>query len=353
MAKITPAQKAWEEELKQLKKAVTAAEKKGRTFTSDYIPERPARITKKRLAELKVLTQEAKRPTIAKIKQAKPSTTGKKTSGGTVSGKRSTVSGVTGGGAHGKSKNRKAWDKQVARLKRLKTRAEKRGYQFSGDFIPKTPKIVTKKALENISKKKGLIAYEDSIWVNPDTGEAMPGTERRKQERSEAAQKAAETRKRKKERGPETPESPESPETPEQPQEPERPGAPDDTEGHFHVIEQIIQKFGGIPAVKYGGRYQNLIDLETGKQMCVDLLLDEWDERTERGEGAAYAGYLRAIESQLAHEIDEIIYHDSDQSTVDGHYTYIASLIKAANLTMEDFQEIESAYDGAEEEEYY
>lgn len=265
-----------------------------------------------------------------------------------------------------------AWNKEIARLKKFQKRAERRGYIFAADFIPEKPKRITRKRLAELQARTARANYSKAQYLNPKTGEVVSGAEGRRIERSAAARKGVATTRRKKEekerrRGDEANESaetlpkptetaetsPKPTETAETPAQPEPPGAPDDAEGHFHVIEQIIQLFGGIPEVKYGGRYQNLIDLEAGREMCVELLLNEWDERTGKGEGAAYAGYLRAIEGALAREINEIIYDDSDQDTVNGHYNFIASLIKASNLDMQEMQEIEAAYEGTEDEDYY
>lgn len=224
----------------------------------------------------------------------------------------------------------KAWNKEIERLRKFQSRAEKRGYTFSEDFIPERPRRITKKRLAELKARTPKTEYAKAQYTTP-TGTKVSGTEGRKMERSAAARRGAQSRAAKRR------------------ESAEPTGAPDDSVGEFNVIEQIIQGFGGIPEVKYGGKYQNLIDLESGKQVCVNLLLNEWDRRTDMGAGAEYADYLRSIESALAYEISQIIYNDSDQETVDGHYSYIASMIKGGPLTMSEAQEMETAYSAGEE----
>ena len=87
--------------------------------------------------------------------------------------------------------------KQVKRLKQAIARAEKRGYIFPEDIIPEKPKRITRKTVERLKKIKTTELYAKAEKLDIETGELIPGTEARKQERSEASKKAARTRKEK------------------------------------------------------------------------------------------------------------------------------------------------------------
>ena len=47
--------------------------------------------------------------------------------------------------------NQQAWEKELKRLQQFIRRAKKRGYTFSEDVIPETPKRITKKQLSPVS----------------------------------------------------------------------------------------------------------------------------------------------------------------------------------------------------------
>ena len=51
--RLTPNQKAFYAEVERIQRAVKRYQKKGYVFSSDVIPEKPQRVTKKYLAELK------------------------------------------------------------------------------------------------------------------------------------------------------------------------------------------------------------------------------------------------------------------------------------------------------------
>lgn len=89
------------------------------------------------------------------------------------------------------------YKKEVDRIKRAVKRAEKKGYIFEEDVIPKIPKRVTKQAVERVKKYKTPDIYKKAQKLDYETGELTKGTVARKQERSEASKKGWEERKRK------------------------------------------------------------------------------------------------------------------------------------------------------------
>ena len=101
-----------------------------------------------------------------------------------------------------KTPNQKEYAKQIKRIKQTISRAEKRGYIFEDNIIPKKPKRITKQAIKKLRDIKPNDLYKKARAVDYETGEILTGLEARKLERKASAKKAAETRK--KQRKPET-----------------------------------------------------------------------------------------------------------------------------------------------------
>ena len=97
-----------------------------------------------------------------------------------------------------RTENQKAYQKERRRLLQAVRRAEKQGYIFPEDIVPKLPKRVTKKRLENIQKIKPKVLYKKAEFVYQETGEIVPAEQRKQEVKQEAIAKAKETRKRKK-----------------------------------------------------------------------------------------------------------------------------------------------------------
>ena len=95
------------------------------------------------------------------------------------------------------TENQKAYQKERRRLLQAVRRAEKQGYIFPEDIVPKLPKRVTKKQLKNIQKIKPKQLYKKTIFVYQETGEIVPAEQRKQEVKQEAILKAKETRKRK------------------------------------------------------------------------------------------------------------------------------------------------------------
>ena len=101
---------------------------------------------------------------------------------------------------------------QIKRIKSFVRRATKRGFMFPENLIPPKPKVITRKAVENLKEMTPPSMYKEAHWVDPTTGEYVSGYQGRKTERKRAAkkgQKTKQTRKQRRERRelPETPSS--------------------------------------------------------------------------------------------------------------------------------------------------
>lgn len=91
----------------------------------------------------------------------------------------------------------RAYSKQVKRIKQFIRRAEKRGYQFSSDVIPKKPNRITQASVRKLAKLTPEKMYKKAVYGGlASEGEIVPATVGVKLERSLRAKKATETRKR-------------------------------------------------------------------------------------------------------------------------------------------------------------
>lgn len=93
--------------------------------------------------------------------------------------------------------NKRLYDRQVKRIKQFIRRAEKRGYQFNENVLPKEPKKITKASITKLTKITPEKLYKKAVYGGKETsGVIVKGTEGRKLELKARAQKAAQTRKR-------------------------------------------------------------------------------------------------------------------------------------------------------------
>ena len=96
------------------------------------------------------------------------------------------------------TKNQIEYNKQVRRIKNFIKRAEKRGYEFNEDILPKTPKRITKQAIKRLENLKPKQLYAKAEFLDTSTGEILKGTKGRQLERQRASEKARQTRQRNK-----------------------------------------------------------------------------------------------------------------------------------------------------------
>ena len=96
------------------------------------------------------------------------------------------------------TKNQIEYNKQVRRIKNFIKRAEKRGYEFNEDILPKTPKRITKQAIKRLENLKPKELYAKAEFLDTSTGEMLKGSKGRQLERKRASEKAKQTRQRNK-----------------------------------------------------------------------------------------------------------------------------------------------------------
>ena len=91
----------------------------------------------------------------------------------------------------------KEYRKEVNRLNRFIKQAEKRGYRFSENAIPKQVKRPTQASIERLKKIKSSDLYSKATALS-ESGKIISGTEKRKEEKRISSEKALQTRRRKK-----------------------------------------------------------------------------------------------------------------------------------------------------------
>lgn len=90
----------------------------------------------------------------------------------------------------------KQYKKEVNRLNRFIKQAEKRGYRFPQNAIPRQIKKPTKASIERLKKIKSTDLYAKATALS-ESGKVISGTEKRKEEKRVASEKAWQTRRRK------------------------------------------------------------------------------------------------------------------------------------------------------------
>lgn len=95
-----------------------------------------------------------------------------------------------------KSEIQQEYKKERNRIQRFIKRAEKRGYIFEDNILPKIPNRITKSSVARLKKLKPDTIYRKALFGGEATqGEIVTGLEGRKAERSQRAKKAQQTRK--------------------------------------------------------------------------------------------------------------------------------------------------------------
>ena len=90
----------------------------------------------------------------------------------------------------------KQYNKELKRIKQFIRRAEKRGYQFEDNIIPKKPKKISQGSVRKLKKINPDYLYKKSVYGGEATqGEIVTGLAGRKAERKLLAKHASYTRK--------------------------------------------------------------------------------------------------------------------------------------------------------------
>lgn len=97
---------------------------------------------------------------------------------------------------HKQTPTERAYSKQVRRIKQFISRAEKRGFYFNENVLPKRPNRITQASVRKLAKLTPDKLYEKAEYAGSlSYGEIVPSIEGLKLERSARAKKGAETKK--------------------------------------------------------------------------------------------------------------------------------------------------------------
>lgn len=97
---------------------------------------------------------------------------------------------------HKKTPTERAYSKQLRRIKQFISRAEKRGFYFNENVLPKRPNRITQASVRKLAKLTPDKLYEKAEYAGTlSYGEIVPSIEGLKLERSARAKKGAETKK--------------------------------------------------------------------------------------------------------------------------------------------------------------
>ena len=95
--------------------------------------------------------------------------------------------------------NQMEFKQELKRIKRFIHNARKRGYEFDDNVLPKQPKRITRKKLEEIKNIKPSNLYDKAVYYDEITHETFTGQQGRRIERYRASLKAKKTRQENKE----------------------------------------------------------------------------------------------------------------------------------------------------------
>ena len=201
------------------------------------------------------------------------------------------------------TENQKAYQKERRRLLQAVRRAEKQGYIFPEDVVPKLPKRVTKKHLENIQKIKPKQLYKKAEFVYKETGEIVPAEKRKQEVKQEAIIKAKETRKKKIS----TPNVPTYYPT-------------------ISIIDTIRDRISELTR-----EAKPPVPIENRKNELLSIFEDNV---TQYGDNIAeYEHYLEAHESEIA-ELLNVISYDSNAEQISASFVALGRLLNMQSLSM-------------------
>lgn len=86
------------------------------------------------------------------------------------------------------------YTKELRRIKRFIASAEKRGYTFPQNAIPKQPKNIRPESVSRLQKINPETLYKKAKYTHPETRKQITGTQGRKIERSKASKKGVITK---------------------------------------------------------------------------------------------------------------------------------------------------------------
>lgn len=241
--------------------------------------------------------------------------------------------------------NKLEYNRQVARIKKLMSRAEKRGFWWEQSPIPESrPKLVTKQMLAKLAYLTPDRLYAKARYVDPSTGEIVSGTRGREMERKASARKGYVTQQANKRSAavlydpdleiPTT--STESPVKPAKKQKARKP-ADGGLTIYMNVVEGYIKRLQA-PAENFYSQYKgrparrNMSAVEASNN-ARELLL-EYIDRLVSKHGKSKVGWVfNRVGDQIGTLLDIVMY-DSRASAITAAAAEIMQLLSQAAMDM-------------------
>lgn len=209
------------------------------------------------------------------------------------------------------------YKKEIKRIKRFISRAEKRGYSFNFKE-PQLPKRFRKESVERLKKITPEKLYASAEYTGElSHGKKLTGLQGRKLERSASAKKGAETRKRKADK-----KKREQEKTP-----------------TYDFTHEIISKINELPDGRWVS-YQVYLDFTSHKKYLISLINDRADISSQYNTLDKYINYLKDNEDRIIHNLD-VIMHDSNEYVIMGAFNELAEILKGSALSFEEAEMIE------------
>lgn len=226
--------------------------------------------------------------------------------------------------------NQRAYAKEVKRIKQAVKRLEKRGYRFTENIVPETPKRITNQTLQRVKELQGNKLYEKTQYLDDNTGKIVSGLEGKKLEAQERARKSAETRKKKKQK-----------------QQQYYPNGGDIVANN--IVDELISRLSepNPPVYPYNRQLARQIEalVETRNQAKTTILSLTYQVIADIGK-TAFGWRLQEVADKVDDAMTWMLYKASNADDVMSACTELAQLIKGSPLTFSELQDL------SEQDEY-
>lgn len=183
------------------------------------------------------------------------------------------------------------YNRERDRLRKQLARMAKRGYVFTQEMLPARPKRITAASVRRLQRITTEYLYKKALYVDPTTGEAMPGLQGRKLEAQRRAQRSAETKRQRAAAQRPIPEEAEEP----------RQGYQEPI-GTYDVLEEITNALQTLPRRNFFYGYA----VDTSGDRAAVLYL--WDQMLNPTlpEGVTLESYRRDLAAKMESRSAEI-----------------------------------------------
>ena len=212
------------------------------------------------------------------------------------------------------TENQKAYQKERRRLLQAVRRAEKQGYIFPEDIVPKLPKRVTKKQLEKIQATKPSDLYKIAQYVYEETGEIVPAEQRKQEVKQQSIAKAKTSRKKKSKKSKIT--------------------LPKEYYPTISIIDTIRDRINELQR-----ETKPPMDISFRKNELLTIFDDTVTYYDMNDNLSEYEDYLKVHESEIS-DLLGVISYDSDGEKINASFVSLGRLLNVTSLSMEQAENL-------------